>query len=165
MKSSFASLSFSLVSCLSSCLFRQGRGCSHSANGKFSVQMQEDGNVFLFVLPLFGHTASPAVLHQQQVSTPSLAWWPRVTPLLGSFVTKTWESFKERKNSPEKSFESQKNQLSSRIHLFFPSFTSHNPLLCLSLWTEHTLWLSPYTYIVIYLHSYLKYLFINVYIN
>lgn len=66
----------SLVSCLSSCLFRQGDS-SNGADWKLSILNARQ----FFFSPLFGYTASPAVSYLQQVSTPSLAPWQRVTQL------------------------------------------------------------------------------------
>lgn len=57
----------SLVSCLSSFLFRQGWGAATSQTESFQFKCKTRA---MFFHLLFGPPASPAVSHLQQVSTP-----------------------------------------------------------------------------------------------
>lgn len=68
-----------LFSLVSSCLFRRGGGKAAAAQSE-SVQFKCRTKAMSPRL-CSGYAASPAVLHLQQVSTPSLAWWPHLTQL------------------------------------------------------------------------------------
>lgn len=67
----------SLVSCLSSCLFRQG-GWGQQQRRIKALSLNAKQRQYFFRLR-FGTLPPPAVSHTQQVSTPSLARWPQTT--------------------------------------------------------------------------------------
>lgn len=104
------------------------------------------GNVSLFFALVCEYTASPAVSHLQQVSTPSLARWPLPLGQEGVVAVETWEYCHERKKS------SRKKESEVSAFLTYPSFvlllTSRHPLFSpfLSELNSHILALSIYLY-------------------
>lgn len=133
----------------------------HSANRKLTVQIQNN-----VCFAKFENTASPAVLHLQQMSNPSLGVTAAPLPRRGCWLQWKPESTVRRgkiiqAKKKKKKFQS-KYQFSSHIHpfkkkknppcypLLSPSHAKRN---------SHILTLSIHLYTIIYLHSYLKYFF------